>query len=132
MIACERVKTLSALELSSDIKKFYCLHYFLTLKYCYAKTTCSISFKHTAVNNDILSFFNINFLRDHLSWKVDINLIILTKRCHSCVLWSCEYRIQLEFFQNIDFEWSNDWLLVEELRIWHCSCAYVYTLHCYI
>ena len=41
--------------------------------YHYMKTTGSISSKPTASNNDALSFPNINFLRDWLSFKVAIN-----------------------------------------------------------
>ena len=93
----------------------------------YAKTTCLISFKLRAFNNDILSFQNVNFLRDWLSFKVNINFTNLMKQWHSCVLWSCKYKNQLDFFQNIKFKGSNDWLLVVKLRIRHHPCAYVYT-----
>ena len=82
---------------------------FLTLKVLhYTKSTCWISFKLTAFNNDTISFLNINFLRDQLSFKVAINVIILIGWCHSCVLWSCENKNGLEFFQNTKFKWSND------------------------
>ena len=110
------------------IKTFYCYIDSWPLNCCYMKTTCSITIKFTAFNSDTLSFLNINFLRDQLSFKVTINFIIMIRWCHSCVLWSCKYRIQLKFFQNIKFKWSNDWLLVVTFRIRHCSCAYVYTL----
>ena len=64
MIACEN-KNLNALELSSDIKTFYCFCYDLeTLRCRYTKTTCWISFKLTVFNNETFSFQNINFLRD--------------------------------------------------------------------
>ena len=72
-LACE-TKTFCALELSSDIKTFYCLHYDSeNLKYHYAKTFCLISFKLTEFNSDTLCLLNINFLRDWLSFKVNIN-----------------------------------------------------------
>ena len=118
----------SALELSSDIKKFsvYCLHYLLDLKsITMQKSTHWISFKLTAFNNDTSNFLNINFLRDQLSFKVTKSFIIFIRWCHSCVLWSCENKNQLEFFQNIKFKWSNEWFL----RIRHHSCALVYILY---
>ena len=79
-LAC-KTKTFCALEVSSDNNTFYCLHYnFETLKYCYVKTVCLIPFKLIAFNNDAISFLNINFLRDQVSFSVPINFfIILTK-----------------------------------------------------
>ena len=63
-LTCLACETFCVLELSSDNKTFYCLHNnFETLKYCYAKTICLISFKLTEFNNDAFSFLNINFLR---------------------------------------------------------------------
>ena len=120
MLACETMLS------TNDCDIFYCLHWnFKTLKYCYAKTMCLICFKLTAFNNDTLSFLNVNFLRDQLSFGVAITFTIMTNWYHSCVLWSCEYKIQLKFLQNNNFKCSNDWHLVKKLRIRHCSCAFV-------
>ena len=78
-LACE-TKTFCTLELSSDNKTFYYLHYnFETLKCRYMKTNCLISFKLAAFNNDTLSCLNTNFQKDGLSFKVSINFIIWTK-----------------------------------------------------
>ena len=120
---CLACKTFSALKLSSDIKIFYCLHFiYWILKLQYAKTTCLITVKLTAYNKNTLSLLHINFLIDQLWFKVTINFIILMSWCHSQVPWSCEYMVQLEFFKNVKYKWSNDWF------IWstHHSCAFVY------
>ena len=84
---CLACKTFSTLEMSGDIKTFYCFHYDLeTLRCCFTKTICSISFKLTAFTNDTLGFPNINFLRDQWSFKVDINLynihLIISQLCY--------------------------------------------------
>ena len=46
---------------------------FWPLKLRCMKTTCSISFKLTAFNNDSLSFFYINYQSNWISFKVTIN-----------------------------------------------------------
>ena len=46
----------------------------------------------------------------------------MVKWYHGCVLWSCKNMMHLEFFKNINFKWSNNWLLC----IRHHSCAFVY------
>ena len=70
--------TFIALELSSDIKIIkivHCLYYiFLTLRLCYAKTICLISFRLTVFNKDTLRYLHINFLSNWISFKVAINI----------------------------------------------------------
>ena len=52
---------------TSDIKTSYCPHYdHEALKCSYMKTTCLISFKLTAFNNDTFSYLNIKRLNEFL------------------------------------------------------------------
>ena len=65
-----------ALELLSDnceIKYSGFVYNFETLKYCYVKSICSIFLKLTAFNKNTRSNSYINFLRDQMSFNVNIN-----------------------------------------------------------
>ena len=80
MVSMWKSKPFCTPELSNDNKDFPLFTiYSWPLIYCYAKTTCPIPFKLTAFNNDTLSFLNINFLRDWLSFKVAINFTHLMR-----------------------------------------------------
>ena len=95
----------NVIQMSIDLKTWK------TPNHHYSKTNCSISFKLTVFNTDTHRCLHVNFLSYWISFKVTKNYSCLTIWGHSHGLWSYRNTIHLEFFKNINFKLSNDWLL---------------------